>query len=72
MWRLLSVFVDLLLTAFSVCCLLLAYGRIGKPEGADPTYDAWFKQWPGTYKVIGWLGVVCLMLGLIVALLPGW
>jgi hypothetical protein len=65
MWRFLSVLVDLVLMAYAVYCLLVAYRRIGKPEGADPKYDAWFKQWSGTYKVLGWLGVVVMTFGLI-------
>jgi hypothetical protein len=68
-WRLLSVLGELLLMAYCVYCLLVAYRRIGKQAGADPRYDAWFKQWSGTYKVIGWLGFVVLTFHLLGSLL---
>ena len=53
MWWFLSLLCDLALMAYAVYCLLLAYRYIGKPEGADPKYDSWFKQWSGTYKLLG-------------------
>jgi hypothetical protein len=65
MWWLLSLLSDLVLMAFGVFYLLLAYRRIGKPEGADPKYDAWLKQRSGLYKVLGWGWVVVMTFGLI-------
>jgi hypothetical protein len=62
MWPLLGT---LPLLAFGVYCLLLGYRRIGKPEGADPKYDAWYKQWSGTYKLLGWGWIVLSGVGLI-------
>jgi hypothetical protein len=62
---------------FGVFCLLLGYRWIGRPEGADPRYDARYRQWGGIYKVLGWGWVVIALLGLwgkIAGLLgyPGW
>ena len=65
MWWFLSLLGDLALMVYAVYCLLLAYRYIGKPEGADPKYDSWFKQWSGTYKLLGWGGVVLMTFGLI-------
>lgn len=49
---------DLLLAAFGVWLLLTAYRVVGKPPGADEKYDAWHRQWGGSYKVLGWGWVV--------------
>jgi hypothetical protein len=60
---------ELVMLSFGVLCLLTAYRRIGKPEGADPKYDAHLRQMSGTYKVLGWGWVVSWLLALIGTLL---
>jgi hypothetical protein len=69
MWALLRLLLTLACLAYGVFCLLLGYRRIGKPEGADPKYDAWYRQWSGSYKLLGWGWIVLLMLGPIGSLL---
>ena len=51
-WFLLGA--DLLLTGYAVWLLLTAYRVVGRPAGADEKYDAWHRQWAGTYKLLGW------------------
>jgi hypothetical protein len=68
LWVLIRVVLDLGLLGFGVYCLLLAYRRIGKPEGVDPQYDAQFRFWSGTYKFLGWGWVVLSTLALIISL----
>ena len=60
---------DLLLTAYAVWLLLTAYRVVGKPAGADEKYDAWHRQWAGTYKLLGWGWVVLMWLTWVVFLL---
>jgi hypothetical protein len=50
--------VDLLLAIYGVWLLLTAYRVVGKPPGADEKYDAWHRQWAGSYKLLGWGWVV--------------
>jgi hypothetical protein len=45
--------------------MLLAYRVVGKPAGQDASYDAYIKYWSGTFKVIGALGLVCVVLEVI-------
>ena len=54
--------------ALGVYYLLLLYRRIGKPEGADPEYDAGYRRWSGTYKLLGWGRVAFSIVGLIASL----
>jgi hypothetical protein len=61
----LSLLSDLALLALGVYYLLLVYRRIGKPEGADPEYDAGYRRWSGTYRLLGWGWVAPSILGLI-------
>ena len=68
-WFLLGA--DLLLTGYAVWLLLTAYRVVGKPAGADEKYDAWHRQWAGTWKLLGWVGVVLMGLNLVVFLLWG-
>jgi len=56
MWTSLSLLANLVSFALGVYYLLLLYRRIGKPEGADPEYDAGYRRWSGTYKLLGWGG----------------
>ena len=56
MWISLSLLANLVSFALGVYYLLLLYRRIGKPEGADPEYDAGYRRWSGTYKLLGWGG----------------
>jgi hypothetical protein len=50
---------------WSVWLLLLAYRIVGKPAGQDPKYDASIAYWSGTYKVLGALGILVLVLEVI-------
>jgi hypothetical protein len=59
---------DLLLTAYAVWLLLTAYRVVGKPPGADEKYDAWYRHWAGSWKLLGWSGVVLMVLNLAVLL----
>jgi hypothetical protein len=51
--------------------LLLAYRTVGKPAGQDPRYDAAIAYWSGTFKVVGVLGIVSVVLQ-VIALVAGW
>ena len=50
------------LVLFSIWLLLLAYRVVGKPPGQDPKYDASMEYWAGTFKVMGVLGIIVLVL----------
>jgi hypothetical protein len=47
---------------WSFWLMLLAYRIVGKPAGQDPTYDASIAYWSGTYKVLGVLGILVVVL----------
>jgi hypothetical protein len=53
----------------SIWWLLLAYRVVGKPPGQDPKYDASIEYWGGTFKVMGVLGIIVLILQVVVLLL---
>jgi hypothetical protein len=42
--------------------MLLAYRIVGKPAGQDPKYDEAIRYWSGTYKVLGVLGILLVVL----------
>lgn len=68
MWTSLSLLANLVLFALGVYYRLPGYRRIGKPEGADPGYDANYRRWSGTYKLLGWGWVAFSIVGLIASL----
>ncbi len=51
-----------------VCCLwwlwlmLLTYRIVGPPAGQDPRYDTSIAYWSGTYKVLGVLSILVIVL----------
>jgi hypothetical protein len=48
-----------------LCCvwlLLLTFRVIGKPRGQDPKYDASMEYWSGTFRVMGFIGIVAVAL----------
>jgi hypothetical protein len=49
--------------------VLLAYRVVGKPRGQDPKFDAWIEYWAGTFKVMGAIGIIVLLLQVVVFLL---
>ena len=53
----------------SLWLLLLAYRVVGKPRGQDPKYDSWVEYWAGTFKVVGVIGIIVLVLQVAVLLL---
>jgi len=53
----------------SIWWLLLAYRVVGKPPGQDPKYDASIEYWRGTFKVMGVLGIIVLILQVVVFLM---
>lgn len=56
------VFDSILILMFTVWMLLLAYRIVGKSPGKDPKYDAWMEYWGGTFKVLGVIGIIVLIL----------
>jgi hypothetical protein len=48
--------------------MLLAYRVVGKPRGQDPKYDASIEYWSGTFKVMGVLAIIVLVLQVLVLL----
>jgi hypothetical protein len=60
---------DLFLTGLGVWLLLIAHRVVGKPTGMDEKYDAWHRQWVGTWKLLGWGWIVVAGLGLVGVLL---
>jgi hypothetical protein len=67
--RWLVVVGDLFLVGFAAWQLLVAYRVVGKPPGSDPKYDAWHRQWSGTFKLCGWGGALLFGCALIAHLL---
>lgn len=49
--------------------LLLAYRVVGKPRGEDAKYDASIDYWSGTFKVIGVLSIVVILLEVAILIL---
>jgi hypothetical protein len=64
--RWISVLGTLFIFGYSLWLMLLAYRVVGKPKGADPKFDAAIEYWSGTFKVIGVLGILTLVLQLAV------
>jgi len=60
-----GVFVSCL---WSVWLMLLAYRIVGKPAGQDPRYDTWITYWSGTFKFLGVLGILLIVLEVILQL----
>jgi hypothetical protein len=63
--RWVSLGVDGLLVCFGVLMLLYAYRLIGKPPGADPTYDAAMGRQAWLYKLGGWCVTLTAVIGLL-------
>jgi hypothetical protein len=47
---------------WSLWLLLLAYGVVGKPRGQDPKYNASIQYWSPTFKALGVLGIIVIIL----------
>jgi len=60
-----GVFVSCL---WPVWLMLLAYRIVGKPAGQDPRYDTWITYWSGTFKFLGVLGILLIVLEVILQL----
>jgi hypothetical protein len=56
---------SLVIAAYSIWLLLLAYRVVGKPRGQDPKYDSSIEYWSGTFKILGFLGIVGIIAELI-------
>jgi hypothetical protein len=53
---------------YSLWLLLVAYRLVGKARGQDPKYDGWVDYWAGTFKVVGVIGIIVLVLQVVVLL----
>lgn len=42
--------------------MLLAYRIVGPPAGQNPRYDTSIAYWSGTYKVLGVLSILVIVL----------
>jgi hypothetical protein len=60
--RWISLAGNVFIVLWSIWLLLVAYRLVGKPRGQDPKYDASIEYWSGTFKVIGVLGIIALIL----------
>ena len=57
-----------ILAIWWIWLMLLAYRVVGKPRGQDPKYDASIEYWSGTFKVMGVLAIIVLVLQVLVLL----
>ena len=53
---------------WTVWLMLLAYRIVGKTAGQDPRYDTWIAYWSGTFKFLGVLGILLIVLQVILRL----
>ena len=47
---------------WSAWWFLLAFRVVGKRPGQDPKFDAWMEHWSGTFKVMGVIGIIGMVL----------
>jgi hypothetical protein len=52
--------------------LLLAFRFVGKPAGQDPQDDAAAAYWSGPFKVVGVLGILCVIFQVILLVAGLW
>lgn len=53
----------------SIWWLLLAYRVVGKPPSQDPKYDASIEYLRGSFKIIGVLGIIVVIVQVVVLLM---